>query len=54
MGLVPLPERSGIDLDDSTLDESVRSDEFIVRRVVNLEDDWGRLITDKAWDSRHQ
>jgi hypothetical protein len=36
MGLIPLPERSSIDLDDGTLDEGVRSDKLVVGSVVNL------------------
>lgn len=34
MGFVPLSERSGINLNDSTLDECVCSDQFVVRGVV--------------------
>lgn len=37
MSLVPLPERSSINLDDSALDKRVRSDEFVVGRVVHLQ-----------------
>ena len=48
--LIPLPERSGIDLDDCTLDECVCSDKLVVGSVVNLEDDWDRLVTDKTQD----
>jgi hypothetical protein len=36
MSLVPLPERSGVNLNNSTLDESVGSDKFIVGGVVHL------------------
>ena len=36
MGLIPLAERSGIDLDDGALDKGVRSDEFVVGGVVDL------------------
>lgn len=36
VGLVPLSERSGIDLNDGTLDESVGSDQLVVGRVVRL------------------
>ena len=36
MGLVPLPERSGIDLDDGRLDEGVGSDKLVVGSVVRL------------------
>ena len=50
MGLIPLPERSSIDLDDSTLNEGVCPDKLIVGSVVNLEDDWNRFATDKTWD----
>jgi len=38
VGLVPLPERSGIDLDDGRLDEGVGSDKLVVGSVVRLED----------------
>jgi len=34
MGLIPLPEGGGIDLDDSALDKGVGSDKFIVGGVV--------------------
>lgn len=37
MGLVPLPEWGGIDLDDSVLDEGVRTNKFVVGRVVDLD-----------------
>lgn len=50
VGLVPLPERSGIDLDDGTLDKGVRSDKLIVRSVVNLEDGWSRFSSDRRWN----
>ena len=36
MGLIPLPEWGGIDLDDGALDEGVCSDEFVVGGVVDL------------------
>jgi hypothetical protein len=35
VGFVPLTERSGINLDDGTLDESVGTDQFVVGGVVN-------------------
>ena len=50
MCLVPLPERSSIDLDDGTLDECVRSDKLVVGSIVDLEDGWSRFVTDKIWD----
>jgi hypothetical protein len=50
MGLIPLPERSSIDLDDCALDKGVCSDKFVVGSVVNLEDHWSRFVTDKTWD----
>jgi len=50
MGLIPLPERGSIDLDDGTLNEGVRSDKLIVGSVVNLKDGWSRFSTDKSWD----
>ena len=50
MGLIPLPERSSVDLDNGTLDEGVRSDKLVVGSVVNLQDDWNRFATDKTWD----
>lgn len=37
MGLVPLTERMSIDLNDSTLDEGIRPDQFVVGSVVDLE-----------------
>ena len=49
MGLIPLSERSSINLDDGTLDEGIRSDEFIIGSVVNLEDDWSRFLTNRSW-----
>ena len=36
MSLIPLPERSGINLDDGALDESVCTDEFVVGGIVDL------------------
>ncbi len=36
MGLIPLTEGGSIDLDDSTLDKSVRTDKLVVGSVVNL------------------
>jgi hypothetical protein len=36
-GLVPLAEGGSVDLDDGTLDQSVRLDELIVGSVVNLD-----------------
>ena len=44
MRLIPLPERSSINLDDGTLDEGVRPDELVVGSVVNLEDGWSRYL----------
>ena len=35
--LVPLTEGGGIDKDDSALDEGVRADKLVVRRIVNLQ-----------------
>lgn len=37
MGLVPLPEGSGINLDDGRLDEGVGSDKLVVGGVVRLD-----------------
>ena len=50
MGLVPLPERSSINLDDSALDEGVRSDKLVVGSVINLEDGPRQFLTDKSRD----
>ena len=36
MGLVPLTEGGGINLDDSVLDERVRPDKLVVGGVVDL------------------
>lgn len=36
MRFIPLSERCGINLNDSTLHQCVRADEFIVRGVINL------------------
>jgi len=36
MGLIPLPERSGIDLDNGTLYQSIRSHQLIVRCIIYL------------------
>lgn len=36
MGLVPLTEGGGIDLDDGALDKGVCSDKLVVRGVVDL------------------
>jgi len=36
VGLIPLPEGGGIDLDDGALDEGVGSDELVVGGVVDL------------------
>jgi hypothetical protein len=41
VGLVPLTERSGIDLDNSRLGEGVGTDELVVGRVVGDNDDTG-------------
>jgi len=41
VGFIPLSERSGVDLDDGTLYEGVRTDEFVVRGVVDNRDDTG-------------
>lgn len=43
MGLVPLSERSGIDLDDGGAGEGVRADEFVVGGVVDDTNDTGLL-----------
>jgi len=40
MGLIPLPERSSVDLDNGPLDEGVRSDKLVVGSVVNLQGVW--------------
>jgi len=45
VGFIPLTEGSGIDLDDSTLDEGVRSYKLVVRCVVNNRD-YPRLFGD--------
>ena len=36
MGLVPLTEGGGINLDDSVLDERVRPDKLVVGSVIHL------------------
>jgi hypothetical protein len=36
VGLIPLAERGGIDLDNSTLDEGVGTNKLIVRGIVHL------------------
>jgi len=36
MGFIPLSERRSIDLNDSTLDKGICSDEFVVRRIIYL------------------
>ena len=41
VGLVPLTERSGIDLDDSGLGQGVGADQLVVGRVVGDTDDTG-------------
>lgn len=41
MGFVPLTERSGIDLDDGGLGQSVGADQLVVGRVVGDDDDTG-------------
>jgi hypothetical protein len=41
VGLVPLPERRSIDLDDGGLRQSIRADEFVVRRMEDDTDDTG-------------
>lgn len=41
VGLVPLTERSGIDLDDGGLGQGVGSDQLVVGRVVGDDDDTG-------------
>lgn len=41
VGLVPLSEGSGVDLDDGALGQGVGSDEFVVRRVEGDGDDTG-------------
>ena len=43
MGLVPLPEGSGIDLDDSGAGQGVGTDELVVGGVVDDTDDTGLL-----------
>lgn len=50
VGFIPLPERSSVDLDDSSLDEGVCSDKFVIGSVVNLEGYWSRFFTDERWD----
>ena len=50
MGFVPLPERSGIDLDDGPFHKGVRSDELVIGSVVNLEGGRDRSLTGKSWD----
>ena len=47
MCLIPLPERSSIDLDDCTLNKGVCPDKLVVGSVVNLEDNWDRFATNK-------
>jgi len=41
VGLVPLAERSGIDLDNGGLGQGVGTDQFVVRGVVGDDDDTG-------------
>lgn len=41
MALVPLTERSGIDLDNGGLGKGVGSDQLVVGRVVGNDDDTG-------------
>lgn len=41
VGLVPLAERRGIDLDDGGLGQGVGSDQLVVGRVVGDDDDTG-------------
>lgn len=36
MGLIPLPERGSVDLNDSALHQGIGADELIVGCVVNL------------------
>jgi len=36
VGFIPLTEGGTIDLDDGTLDESVGTDKFVVRCIVDL------------------
>ena len=43
MGLVPLPEGSGIDLDNGGAGQGVGTDELVVGRVVDDTDDTGLL-----------
>jgi len=50
MGLIPLPKRGSVDLDNGTLDEGVRSDKLVVRSVVNLQGGRSRFLTDKLWN----
>ena len=50
MGLVPLPERCSIDLDNGTLNEGVRPDELVIGSVVNLKGGRCPVSTDKAWN----
>jgi len=38
---VPLGEWGGVDLDDTVLDESLGSDEFVIRSVVDDVEDSG-------------
>ena len=48
MALIPLPERSSVDLDNGTLNEGVRPDELVIGSVVNLKGSRCRFLTDKA------
>lgn len=41
MGLVPLTERSGIDLNDGGLGQGVGTDQLVVGRMVDDDDDTG-------------
>jgi hypothetical protein len=41
VSFIPLPEGSGIDLDDGSLDEGVRAHEFVVRGVIYYGDNTG-------------
>jgi hypothetical protein len=43
VGLIPLSERSGVNLDDGGASEGVRADEFVVRGVIDDTDDTGLL-----------
>ena len=43
MGFIPLTERSGINFNDRTLDEGIRTNEFVIRGIVDDTNDTGLL-----------